>query len=176
MFFICAGNVVVLEWSHVMKKLRIYLDTSVINFLYADDAPDFQRVTVDFFEQYAQRYDLYVSEIVLLEIGHTQDVVYRERLFDIIRTHGIPVLAFEPRDEIISLANAYREQGAIPKAKEEDALHVAHATVHEVDVLLSWNFKHLANVRREMRIEAINKERGYWRPLRIVSPLEVEDE
>jgi len=159
-----------------MKRLRIYLDTSVINFLFADDAPDFRRVTVEFFERYSRRYDLFVSEIVLLEISQTSDLVHRERLLDVIRTHSVSVLAFDPRDEIISLANAYREHGAIPQAKEEDALHVAHAVVHEIDILLSWNFKHLANVRREMRIEAINKERGYWRPLRIVSPLEVEDE
>ena len=159
-----------------MKKLRIYLDTSVINFVFADDAPDFRRVTVEFFERYAERYELYVSEIVLLEIDRTNNDAHRDRLLEVIRTHAISVLAFDPRDEIICLAEAYRKQGAIPKAKEEDALHVAHATVHEMDILLSWNFKHLANVRREARIDAVNKEQGYWRALRVVSPLEVEDE
>jgi predicted nucleic acid-binding protein len=159
-----------------MKRLRIYLDTSVINFLFADDAPDFRRVTVEFFDRYAARYELYVSEIVLLEIGRTSDHSHRDRLLEVIRTRAMAVLAFDPRDEIIRLADEYRKQGAIPEAKEEDALHVAHATVHEMDILLSWHFKHLANVRREARIEAINKEQGYWRPLRVVSPLEVEDE
>jgi hypothetical protein len=55
-----------------MKKLRIYLDTSVINFLFADDAPDFKKATVEFFDQYATGYELYVSEIVRLEIQHPQ--------------------------------------------------------------------------------------------------------
>ena len=148
----------------------------MINVLFAEDAPDFQRVTIEFFEQYAPQYDLFVSEIVLLEIGRTTDLAQRDRLLGVIRQYPISVLAFEPRDEIITLGNAYREKGVIPLSQQEDALHVAHATIHEVDVLLSWNFKHLANVRREARIEAVNKERGYWRPLRIVSPLEVEDE
>jgi len=45
-----------------------------------------------------------------------------------------------------------------------------------MDVLLSWNFKHLANIRREARFAAVNQAEGYWRSPRIVSPLEVEDE
>lgn len=159
-----------------MKKLRIYLDTSVINFLFAEDAPDFQRVTIDFFVRYSSQYDLFVSEIVLLEIGKTKDLAQRDRLLDVIRQYPIALLAFEPRDEIIALANAYRENGVIPLSQQEDALHVAHATLHEIDILLSWNFKHLANIRREAGIEAVNKARGYWHPLRIVSPLEVEDD
>jgi hypothetical protein len=42
--------------------------------------------------------------------------------------------------------------------------------------LLSWNFKHLANVRREGLIAAVNQQEGYWHALRLLSPLEVEDE
>jgi alanine racemase len=45
-----------------------------------------------------------------------------------------------------------------------------------MDILLSWNFKHLANVSREARVVAVNKAEGYRHPLRMVSPLEVEDE
>lgn len=50
-----------------MKKLRIYLDTSVVNFLFAEDAPDFRRVTEDFFARHAQKYELFASE----GYGHT---------------------------------------------------------------------------------------------------------
>jgi len=55
-------------------------------------------------------------------------------------------------------------------------LHVAYATVFGIDVVLSWNFKHLANLRKEARFTAVNHEEGYWHSPRIVSPLEVEDE
>ena len=51
-----------------MKKLRIYLDTSVVNFLFAEDASDFRRVTEDFFARHAQKYELFASEVVVLEI------------------------------------------------------------------------------------------------------------
>ena len=46
----------------------------------------------------------------------------------------------------------------------------------EMDILLSWNFKHLANVRREARVATVNQEEDYWHPLRLLSPLEVQDE
>lgn len=159
-----------------MRQLCVYLDTSVINFLFAEDAPDFQRVTVQFFDCYSKQYVLFVSEIVLLEIARTRDIARREALLGVLRQHAVSVLPFQPQDEITELAKAYCEQGVIPKTKTEDALHVAHATVHGMDILLSWNFKHLANIRREMRIEQVNREHGYMHPLRIVSPLEVENE
>ena len=50
-----------------MNKLRIYLDTSIVNFLFAEDAPDFRRVTEDFFAVHAQKYELFASEVVVLE-------------------------------------------------------------------------------------------------------------
>lgn len=159
-----------------MKKLRIYLDTSVINFLFADDSPDFQKATVEFFAKHAVKYELYASEIVRLEIGRTPDPVRRQELRGVLRQYPITMLTDEARAEIERLAKAYVVQTIIPAAKFEDALHVAYATVHQMDILLSWNFKHLANVRREGLIMAVNEQEGYWHRLRLLSPLEVEDE
>ncbi|NLO18933.1 MAG: type II toxin-antitoxin system VapC family toxin [Ignavibacteria bacterium] len=56
------------------RKLKIYLDTSVINFLFADDAPEKKEITIDFFENYLSDYDVYISSIVLAEIDRTTDV------------------------------------------------------------------------------------------------------
>lgn len=56
---------------------------------------------------------------------------------------------------------------------EADALHVAIATVNQMDVLLSWNYQHLANVNREKRIIAENMNNNYWHNLRIITPLEL---
>jgi len=50
-----------------MNKLKIYLDTSVINFLFADDAPEFKEITKDFFEKYITEYDVYISDIVIFD-------------------------------------------------------------------------------------------------------------
>ena len=60
-----------------------------------------------------------------------------------------------------SLAELYLAHGAIPVRQRDDAFHVAYATVFAMDILLSWNFKHLANVRRESLIAEINRAAGY---------------
>ena len=156
-----------------MKKLRIYLDTSVINFVFADDAPDFMRATIDFFENYANFYELYISDVVVLEIDRDPDIEHRKELVALLAKHRINMLSHDNVDEIRQLANRYIEKGVLPKRKMEDAMHVAYATVYEMDILLSWNFKHLANVKTEARILAVNVEEGYRYPLRLVSPLEV---
>jgi len=159
-----------------MKKLRIYLDTSVINFLFADDAPDFRRVTEEFFEQHARNYDLYTSEVLLVEIGRDPDPEHRQKLHKVLQTYPIALLPADRRAEIERLGELYVAQRVIPLAQRNDAYHVAYATVFTMDILLSWNFKHLANVRRETLILAINQQEGYRHLLRLLSPLEVEDE
>lgn len=141
-----------------MKKFRIYLDTSVLNFLFADDVPDFKCATQDFFDNYAHVYELFISDIVIMEIDRETDIEHRRQLISVINDHPIKVLPDNDVDAIHQLANQYIEKGVIPRAKMEDALHVAYATVYEMDILLSWNFKHLANMNKEIKIQAVNIE------------------
>lgn len=159
-----------------MRKLRIYLDTSVINFLFADDAPEFKKATVEFFDRFASRYDLHISGVVLAEIDATPDVDHRAALRSVPETRGVTLLPDDMEDEVARLADLYIARGVIPASKQADALHVAYATVYGLDVILSWNFQHLANVRKETAIMAINLEEGYTKPLRLLSPLEMYDE
>jgi predicted nucleic acid-binding protein len=157
-----------------MKPLRIYLDTSVINFLFAEDVPLWREATVKFLEQVARgAHTAYVSQVVVREIERTPDPVRREALLNAIRKNRLQFLPVEPVAEVRELAKAYLQAGIIPPKAEDDAVHVAIATVNEVDVLVSWNFKHLANVHRERRIAVVNESLGYVYPLRITSPLEV---
>ena len=58
----------------------------------------------------------------------------------------------------------------------EDAQHVALATCYQMDFLLSWNFKHLANARKQTAIKVINETEGYFYPLTLTNPMEVMDE
>jgi len=78
--------------------------------------------------------------------------------------------------EISKLAEVYINKGIIPKVKIEDALHIAYAVVFEMDVLLSWNFKHLANIKKEKDVLLTNMENGYNYPIRIITPMEVDYE
>lgn len=159
-----------------MRKLRIYLDTSVINFLFAEDVPDFRKATEEFFSLHASRYDLFVSDVVRLEISKDPDPVHRQELLAAIHRYSIQVLPMDRRNEVERLAGLFLARGVIPPGKMEDALHVAFAVVCEMDILLSWNFKHLANVNKEMRLMAVSVEAGYRHTVRLTSPLEVEDE
>ena len=156
-----------------MKKLRLYLDTSVINFLFADDAPDFRRITEDFFARHAQHHELYGSDVVVREIWADTMVERRERHLRVLVDHGVGILPQDLDSEVTRLADAYLRSGVVPPQKRNDAFHVAYATVFEMDVLLSWNFKHMANLRREAQFAAVSQAEGYWRSPRIVSPLEV---
>jgi len=159
-----------------MKKMRIYVDTSVINFLFADDAPDLKRVTVEFFDQYASQYDLFISRVVLEEVEADPNLEHRAKLLDAVPRYNLQRIDTRREAEIDALAVAYIRKGLFPGSKFNDALHVAYAVVCDMDVLLSWNFKHLANLRKETLIMAANLELEYRRPLRIVSPMEVEYE
>jgi hypothetical protein len=74
--------------------------------------------------------------------------------------------------EIENLASAYVAARVVSSGFADDALHVAMATVHGVRFVVSWNFKHLVNVQREDRFNAVNLLQG-WPPIRIVSPKEI---
>lgn len=161
-----------------MKKIKIYLDTSVINFLYADDVPELKKVTEEFFAyvKEGQRYDVYVSDVVINEINKTNDPIKKKKLISIIESYGLTKLPNFKDVEMSALAEIYLNKGVIPRSKIEDALHIAYAVVFEIDVLLSWNFKHLANIKQEREVLIVNIEIGYNYPIRIVTPMEVDYE
>lgn len=155
-----------------MKKISIYLDTSVINFLFADDAPEYMKATQDFFEKYFDHYAVYISEIVLVEINKTNDPELKKKLLSVIEDYNLHIYG-NITDDIEALAQLYLDKKIIPVKKREDALHVAFATYYEFDILLSWNFRHLANVKKQREINIVNLGQGYSKPLNLVNPLEV---
>lgn len=159
----------------MMKKIKLYLDTSVINFLFANDAPDLQKHTKDFFESYIlkEKYEVYISKTVIDEINKTKEKNKRENLLKIIVRYKINILPDDNLNEIELLSTAYIKENILPSNKKEDALHIAYAVVNEIDVLVSWNFKHLANINKERQILVINQKEGYFYPLRLTTPLEV---
>ena len=98
----------------------------------------------------------------------------RAELLEVISKYMLVVLSNEgKRLEIERLAATYIREGIIPPSKLEDALHIALATVRVMDILLSGNYKHLANINKEARVCAVNLLEGYSKPLRVVTLLEV---
>lgn len=159
----------------MIRKLSVYLDTSVINFLFANDAPEKKTTTVEFFERCVKKETarFCISPVVVDEIQRTPDSERRADLLAVLTRYPLHMLVVEGRQEIKSLSVALIEKGVIPAKKPEDALHLAVAVVHGMDVLASWNYKHLANINKERRVADVCLEMGYARILRMTTPLEV---
>lgn len=157
-----------------MKKPHLYLETSLWNFCFADDAPEKKEVTLRFLEKVRKgEYRVYISGVVLEEIGRAGESK-RSNLMAIINEVQPELLELDA--EITTLAEQYLLEGVVPRAKLEDAMHAAVATVYEMDALISWNLKHLANFRRMEMINGINLKHGYGKRLELITPMEVSDD
>ena len=117
---------------------------------------------------------MFVSSVVVEEILETPDAIHRQRLLEVIPTYNLLLLDFVPViDEVKQLARRYLDAGIVPEKNARDALHVAITTVFEFDVLLSWNFRHLANINEEVRFLTVNLAQGYTKPFKIATPYAV---
>lgn len=147
-------------------KPRIYTDTSVLGGCVDDEFREPSLRLLEAFEH--GKATLVLSELTVRELEAAPDPV-RTILAQIPPVH-IEALALSPEAE--DLAAAYIADGAIGSRMRADALHIALATVARVDVLVSWNFKHIVNLKRIHAFNAVNLKRGYAL-LEIRSPLEV---
>ncbi len=159
------------------RKIKIYLDTSVINFLFADDCPERKEITIDFFNNFIKTgiYDTFISGFVINEIDKTTNIKKKEKLLKVIEDYPLNFLEIYNSNEIQELAKIYVEKGIIPLKKFFDAYHIACSVINEIDYLVSWNYRHLANVNRERRVIAVNIENDYIHNFRIITPLELMD-
>ena len=74
------------------------------------------------------------------------------------------------------LADKYIMEFALPKGSIDDSIHVAVASIYEMDALISWNLNHLANLRRMEKFNEINLKVGYHKHLEIITPMEVSSD
>ena len=148
------------------KKQRIYIDTSVIGGYFDDE---FREATQLLFEKFKSgEYILVYSEIIEEELFEAP-----ERVKELIQS--LPkanVEYFELTDEAIMLANNYISENVVGKTSRNDCLHIAIATISSVDILVSWNFKHIVNINRIRGYNGINMLNGYP-SIEIRSPLEI---
>lgn len=75
--------------------------------------------------------------------------------------------------EVLKLVDSYIQVNIIKKKKRDDAYHIAFCTVYKFDILLSWNFKHPANIKQQSAVNSYNFKQGHKKQLYIISPLEV---
>lgn len=142
----------------------IYLETSVIG-AYLDKGESFRRdLTIRWWEHEMRNYRAYISPLVERELERTREP-YRRSYLALIR--DLPRL--EVSDEAAILADGYVARGIFQRKYLGDAVHVALASLHKIDYLVTWNFGHLANVQRQARVKLFNTAAGFFVP-EIVTP------
>ena len=136
-------------------KPRIYTDTSVVGGSEDSEFRDASRRLLEAFR--LGDLTLVISELALRELEAAPAGV-RDALG---RIPGELIEVLPVSREAEDLASAYVADGAIGSRMRADALHIAIATVARVDVLVSWNFKHIVNLMRIHAYNAVNLKRGY---------------
>jgi predicted nucleic acid-binding protein len=150
--------------------MKIYLETSVPNFLFAEDAPERQNKTRIFWEWLKLGTEqVFVSQLVLDEIADAPEAK-RVRLETALRELNPTVLSVDER--AVGLADLLVRRGVVPARFSDDALHLAVALLNEIDVLASWNLEHIVKLKTVMAVNLVCVEYGF-KPLRIHTPQEI---
>jgi hypothetical protein len=136
-------------------RQRIYIDTSIVGGLFDDE---FKEATTKLFERLQNNEIIFVvSDLLDLELlnspVHVKELLHNYSA-DKFQRVGLT-------EEAIKLADAYILENVVKKTSIEDCRHIALATINKVDVLASWNFKHIVNLDRIKGYNAINLKLGY---------------
>ncbi|HPI20960.1 MAG TPA: type II toxin-antitoxin system VapC family toxin [Candidatus Kapabacteria bacterium] len=149
-----------------MHKLRIYIDTSVIGGCFDEEFAEWSNKLFDEFID--GKKIAVISEVVVEELSKASNNI-QNRINDIDSSNLEIIFR---NNEVDLLAFQYIECGAITTKYKEDALHIALATYYNVDVLVSWNFKHIVNLNRILKYNSVNLSNGY-KIIEIRTPKEV---
>jgi predicted nucleic acid-binding protein len=150
--------------------MRIYIDTSVINGLYAQDEK-IKKDTINFFQKIKIfNYTIYISEATIEELENTPQESKRKKLKSIVKEHQMEILPTTA--EVRKLANEYIKKKLIPKKYFPDAFQISIASIYNIPILISWNFEHIVRVKTKLGVNIINREKGYPQ-ITICSPKEV---
>lgn len=134
---------------------RIYLDTSVIGGCLDKEFQEWSKQLFDEFKK--GKKTAVISDITLDELENA-----RQEVRDLLKLNPENSKEYVlNNEEAEELANAYVKEGAVSKKFHEDALHIAIATINKVDVLVSWNFKHIVNLDRIKKYNGVNLKNGY---------------
>ena len=154
-----------------MRKQKVYLETTMFNY-YFDKTKNAQPSTVAFFEAIGSgEFEGYTSVYAYNELDKAPEP-RRSNMLHLLDKYRITVL--DTSDEVIQLAGEYFANNVIPIKKRVDALHIAIASVNEMDLILSFNFKHINKLKTKTLIPAVNRTSGY-RDISIAQPEEVID-
>jgi len=142
----------------------VYVETSIVS-AYVDRREDpisraQHLITLDWWQHQSRHFELYCSQAVVAELQCGGFPGQREALALVDK---MPLLPITP--EVDGVAETYQQHLVMPRGAMGDAVHLALACVHEVDFLLTWNCKHLANTSKIQHIRVVNMRLGLFTPV-----------
>jgi predicted nucleic acid-binding protein len=149
---------------------KIYLETTLFNFYFEEDKGKAHIDTVKLFKEIiAGKYEAYTSDYVVDELVKAS-AEKSSKMMSLLTEYHVPVLSMD--DEADRLADIYVEKGIIPVKYRTDGLHIAIATVNDLDMIVSMNLQHIVKRKTIKMTGAINTMNGYH-AVEIYSPMEV---
>ena len=153
-----------------MKKLRIYLESTVFNRYFEPERDGCSETRLLFAEIAAGKFEAYTSAYVIKELMDTEDELKRNNMLALISQYNITIL--DESEAVEVLAQAYVTHGVITEPHYYDRAHIACASVNELSAIISFNFSHINRKKTKELTGPVNILHGY-RNLYIGLPMEV---
>ena len=157
-----------------VNKTKVYLDTSVISYLEQDDAPEQKQITREIWQTLKSgKYDILISNVVVRELSDCSDKAKRELLLE--HLNEIQYTLVDVSEKTIEIAEHIIDFGILKKQSFDDCQHIAAAIVNNCDFIISWNFKHIVNVKTIKGIKILTTMEGY-KDIAIYPPSALQEE
>lgn len=153
-------------------KATVYLETRIIGYLTSRPSRDLitaanQQLTHEWWTDHRESFDIFISQFVIDECGEGDAAAAQERLDVLADIRQLDII-----EDVENVAEELVKQVPLPEKAGVDALHIAVATVHGMEYLLTWNCTHIANAALRPQIEAVCRSFGYEPPT-ICTPQEL---
>ena len=150
----------------------VYIETSILGYLTARPSRDIVvsaniQITREWWEMRRRDFQLYSSQAVVRETSQGDGAIASQRL-EIIRNLAL----LDLNQSVLNLAEQFLGRSNLPAKADVDAVHIAAATVHGMDYLLTWNCKHIANAQIQGKLAEISLDFGYELPI-LCTPYEL---
>ena len=151
-----------------MKRMKVYLDTSVVSYLDQHDSPEKMADTLKFWDFLKRgEVDVLVSRVTLDEIGDNKEPKLGKLLAFLSE---ISYEVVEISNEIREVAQKFIDSNLLTEKSYDDCVHIASSLVHDCTCIISWNFKHIVNVKMINGVRLISAQTGYGAATFICTP------
>jgi hypothetical protein len=150
----------------------VYIETSILGYLTARPSRDIVvsaniQITREWWDMRRSDFQLYSSQAVVKETSQGDAAIAVQRL-EILRDFSL----LDLNQSVLDLAEQFLGRSNLPAKADVDAVHIAAATVHGMDYLLTWNCKHIANAQIQGKLAEISLDFGYELPV-LCTPYEL---